>query len=187
MNNGATNTLKAIQGLLGVTQDGIFGPKSRAALESLITESQKPEPSVYSKTFTDFMPWIFDWEGRDYENDPDDPGGETKFGIDKRSHPNVDIRTLTESEAVAIYWNEWIEDGCLAFESPYAEVYFNCAVNMGLSRAKEFNTDAKGDSNKFLIAQENKYRSIARNNPKMGKYLQGWLNRTNSLRQRFSV
>lgn len=41
--NGDTNTLKAIQGLIGVSQDGIFGPASRAALEVLIQSSSKPE------------------------------------------------------------------------------------------------------------------------------------------------
>jgi hypothetical protein len=133
------------------------------------------------------MPWLLDWEGRSFENDPDDPGGATKFGIDQRSHPNVDIRTLTEPQAIAIYWKEWIEDGCLNLASPYAEVFFNCAVNMGMGRAKQFDADAKGDANKFLILQENKYRDIVRANPKMGKFLQGWLNRTNSLRKRFGI
>ena len=37
------------------------------------------------------------------EDDPDDPGGLTKYGIDQRSHPNVDIRNLTEEEAKDIY------------------------------------------------------------------------------------
>ena len=27
-----------------------------------------------------------------YVNDPKDPGGETNFGIAKRSHPDVDIK-----------------------------------------------------------------------------------------------
>jgi len=40
--NGETNTIKAIQGLLGVEQDGIFGSNSRAALEILIAEPIKP-------------------------------------------------------------------------------------------------------------------------------------------------
>ncbi len=31
-----------------------------------------------------------------YVNDPDDPGGETNFGIAKRSHPDVDIANLTK-------------------------------------------------------------------------------------------
>jgi hypothetical protein len=34
--NANTNTIKAIQGLLGVTQDGLWGPKTQAALDALI-------------------------------------------------------------------------------------------------------------------------------------------------------
>ena len=38
-----------------------------------------------------------------YVNDPDDPGGETNFGIAKRSHPDVDIANLTKDGAKEIY------------------------------------------------------------------------------------
>ena len=31
-----------------------------------------------------------------YVNDPKDPGGETNFGVAKRSHPDVDIKNLTK-------------------------------------------------------------------------------------------
>lgn len=43
--NDKTTTIQAIQGLLGVEQDGIFGPGSRAALESLIAASRLPVES----------------------------------------------------------------------------------------------------------------------------------------------
>jgi lysozyme family protein len=33
------------------------------------------------------------------ERDPDDPGGLTKFGIDQRSHPTVDINALRLEQA----------------------------------------------------------------------------------------
>ena len=38
-----------------------------------------------------------------YVNDPDDPGGETKYGISKRAHPDVDIASLTPESAAEIY------------------------------------------------------------------------------------
>lgn len=38
-----------------------------------------------------------------YVNDPDDPGGETKYGISKRSFPNEDIKQLTVDRAKYIY------------------------------------------------------------------------------------
>lgn len=44
-----------------------------------------------------------------YVNNAADPGGETKFGISKRSYPSVDIKALTRDAAKVIYlkdfWN----------------------------------------------------------------------------------
>ncbi len=39
----------------------------------------------------------------DYVNNPNDPGGETKWGISKRSYPNLNIRDLTREQAIALY------------------------------------------------------------------------------------
>ncbi len=44
-----------------------------------------------------------------YVNDPDDPGGETQWGISKRSYPMLDIRTLTRDSAIAIYRRDFWE------------------------------------------------------------------------------
>lgn len=38
-----------------------------------------------------------------YVNDPNDPGGETKYGISKRSYPHVDIKNLTKDDAKKIF------------------------------------------------------------------------------------
>jgi len=55
-----------------------------------------------------------DLEGNEnYTNDPDDPGGETKYGICKKYHPTVDIKNLTLSQAKQIYLEKyWIPAGC---------------------------------------------------------------------------
>lgn len=51
---------------------------------------------------------LMDIEGG-YVNRPEDPGGETKFGISKRSYPNEDIKNLTRERAYEIwqrdFWN----------------------------------------------------------------------------------
>ena len=44
-----------------------------------------------------------------YVNDPDDPGGETNFGISKRSYPHLNIKELTREDAVEIYQKDWWE------------------------------------------------------------------------------
>ena len=71
-----------------------------------------------------------------YSNDPQDPGGETNWGISKRSYPNVDIKNLTRLGAKVIYWSDFwrpihgdkLHDG-VAFQ------VFDFAVNSGISTA----------------------------------------------------
>lgn len=182
----ATDKIKTIQGILGVTADGKFGPRSRAALSLLVIQTDSAAVTAHSKAFTDFFPFLMEWEGEAFENDPDDPGGATKYGIDQRSHPEVNIRALTKDQAEEIYWREWLAAGCGGMPSPFAEVYFNCAVNMGLSRAQEFTAAAGQDPRKFLQLQEAKYRSLGASSTRQ-MFLKGWLNRTAALRKRFAV
>jgi len=42
-----------------------------------------------------------------YVHDPRDPGGETKWGISRRSYPELDIANLTREDAIAIYYRDW--------------------------------------------------------------------------------
>lgn len=44
-----------------------------------------------------------------YSNDPKDPGGETNWGISKRSYPTVNIAKLTKEEAIAIYKRDFYD------------------------------------------------------------------------------
>jgi lysozyme family protein len=75
-----------------------------------------------------------------YSNDPDDYGGETKFGIAKKYYPELDIKNLQLSQAKAIYkadyWDKLrldeIKEQDLAWE------LFDIAVNLHWSRAAKF-------------------------------------------------
>ncbi len=62
---------------------------------------------------------------------PDDPGGETKFGISKRRYPELDIPALTRAEAVAIYrrdfWNPSYEKIPV---QKIADKLFDASLNM---------------------------------------------------------
>lgn len=53
---------------------------------------------------------VLRWEGGEV-NDPDDPGGHTKYGISKARFPNVDISNLTKAGAMDLYrehyWNNF--------------------------------------------------------------------------------
>ena len=72
-----------------------------------------------------------------YVNDPDDPGGETKFGISKRSYPDLDIKNLTLDDAIDIYQKDfWEKPGYdQIIPKKVAAKVFDLAVNMGPGRA----------------------------------------------------
>lgn len=53
-------------------------------------------------SFEVFIERVLGLEGG-YVNNPADPGGETQWGIAKRSYPNIDIKALTRVEAIEIY------------------------------------------------------------------------------------
>lgn len=73
-----------------------------------------------------------------YVNHPDDPGGETKYGISKRAYPDVDIKGLTVEEAGEIYYKDyWCKVGCDDLPEPVALMVFDAAVNMGIRRASK--------------------------------------------------
>lgn len=67
-----------------------------------------------------------------YVNHPKDPGGETNFGIAKRSYPDLNIRTLTREDAVEIYRRDFWEKCKIELLPPALRlIVFDCAVNQG--------------------------------------------------------
>lgn len=148
--------------------------------------------------FLKFIPFILKWEteyNKDgsvaVERDPDDPGGTTKYGIDQRSHPKVNIEKLTKEQATAIYFDEWTKQGIERMATKLGECYFNCSVNCGLGRANKLRAQSK-DANTFIVAQEAYYRRLvafwaSEGKKRPDKYLAGWLNRTHALRSFLKV
>lgn len=71
-----------------------------------------------------------------YVNNPADPGGETKFGISKRSYPEVDIKNLTRNQAREIYQRDFWQRGEMdQFDGAIAFQVFDAAVNHGIETA----------------------------------------------------
>lgn len=72
-----------------------------------------------------------------YINDPDDPGGETKYGISARVYPDLDIKRLEMSDAIAIYRRDyWIAPKISCIDDPALAVkIFDLGVNIGTGHA----------------------------------------------------
>lgn len=121
-----------------------------------------------------------------YSNDPHDPGGETKFGISKRAYPKLDIKNLTLSDALSLYYTDyWYTAKSLEF--PLNVCVFDCAVNQGTKTAKQFLQASKGDWKLVLHQREQHYIAILngkfRNNPDREKFKKWWFKRLGNLRK----
>jgi lysozyme family protein len=67
---------------------------------------------------------------------PDDPGGETKFGISKRSYPDVNIAALTLDDAKAIYRRDyWRRVKADEIPEELRFIVFDAAVNAGVAQS----------------------------------------------------
>ena len=142
---------------------------------------------------------IFLHEGG-YAKNESDPGGETNFGISKRSYPEVDIENLTKGKAKEIYERDFwhplklylIDNANICLE------LFDFAVNAGPSRsvkmaqklagtkedgmlggitAKAINEFDGDFVRAFKHARVIYYESLARNNHNLKMFLKGWLRR----------
>lgn len=132
-----------------------------------------------------------------YVDDPDDPGGETNFGISKRAHPREDIKNMTKERAAAIYRSDyWDRCHCDALPPSLAMVTFDAAVNQGVGAAVRMLQKAvgttvdgvmgpmteaaaqamgSGDTALLKMAAERGYRYGQTKN--FDKYGRGWMRR----------
>jgi lysozyme family protein len=105
-------------------------------------------------------------------NDPNDAGGETKYGIAKAQYPNLDIKNLTEYEAVAIYHRDYwmrmrldeVRHNAVALEMFDTGVNLGCrmAVRIAQGALKLFKVDIVVDGlvGPNTIAAINNYRDV---------------------------
>jgi lysozyme family protein len=140
-----------------------------------------------------------------YTNDPNDPGGETKFGIAKSANPTLDITHLTWDQAKAVYYSHyWLNTKCDKMNGRVAALVFDSAVNNGSGTAAKFLQRAIGVTDDGAIGpgtlatltlkdpimvcnsvcdqRISYYNSIVANKPSQSVYLAGWLRRVSEMR-----
>lgn len=143
-----------------------------------------------------------------YVNDPSDRGGETKYGISKKSYPELDIASLTKEHAKEIYSQDyWIPiKGDLINDQSIANHVLDLKVNSGragvkvvqdtlFSMGKNIGVDGLigGQTilalnsvnpiefnNKLVEKRIDFYKNIVANDPLQYKFLNGWIKRASS-------
>lgn len=101
--------------------------------------------------FPTFIERVLSHEGG-YVFDKRDPGGETKWGISKRSYPALNIKALTRDQAVAIYRRDFWDAQQLG-KLPQAVAFqvFDAGVNHGIGNAVRWLQAAAGAAADGLI------------------------------------
>jgi len=113
-----------------------------------------------------------------YSNDPTDSGGETKYGVSKRSHPNIDIKNLTLHDAKMIAYQEyWDVAGCNELPYPVDIMMFDFAYNAGVNTAKKKWQESSNDKWEFLLERITYYIRVVKANPIQRKFFYGWITR----------
>jgi lysozyme family protein len=134
-----------------------------------------------------------------YANSPQDPGGETKYGICKRSYPSLDIKALKQADAIAIYRRDFWQRRYDEMPYQVAAKTFDMAVNMGIGQAHKLlqravGTDDDGIIGKMTIAAINAmsvgavldnitteqitfYKAVVNNKPTSSVFMAGWIHR----------
>lgn len=80
-----------------------------------------------------------------YVNHRDDPGGETQWGIAKRSYPHLNIRALTRRDAIDIYRRDfWARVRGDQLPSEFAFQALDAAINHGIGNAVRWMQRAAG-------------------------------------------
>ena len=162
--------------------------------------------NIMESSFESAIPIILKHEGG-YCWVEGDAGGETNFGISKRSYPSVDIKNLTSADASVIYKRDWWDRygyGRIGAQV-IATKTLDMAVNMGAEPAHKIvqqavnaigapPIDCDGDLGPQTLAavnaaatatllpaiqglQANHYRNIVLARPQDAKFLDNWLHR----------
>jgi lysozyme family protein len=144
-----------------------------------------------------------------YVNDPNDAGGETKWGVSKRSYPDLDIASLTQEDAAQIYQRDFWQPQpyCHIDDQRIANKVFDMSVNMGSHQAHVLLQRAVNGCGQKVVAdgvlgpltltavnlaspdalldelREHMgkfYYELAARRPSNQKFLNGWMNRANA-------
>lgn len=120
-------------------------------------------------------------------NPADTNGTPSKFGINAKANPDVDLGSLTKEGAAKIYkdryWNAIGGDTLAAKNPALAMIAFDTAVIAGTGKAKELLAKAGDDPARLVQLREEFQASLLRRDPaKFGKYERAWATRNAELR-----
>lgn len=147
--------------------------------------------------FNEMIQRVLHLEGGGKVNEHEPNGGISKYGINSKFNPEVDVRNLTEKQAIKIlrekYWEkiQWPGGGVSKMSQAVQFIALDTAVN-SQTYANQLLRDsykkAGGDVRKMpeimLEMREKRFESLVKEKPKKFEgQIEGWKNRMNALRE----
>lgn len=154
---------------------------------------------TYPELFSRCIKVILRNEGG-YVNHPNDPGGETNFGIAKKFYPEEDIKNMTKERATYLYYKDyWTPMNLKGLQNEELVLQvFDFGVNAGIKTSirmlqrlvgvtddgiiGKITTKVVNDQpielvDKFKMRRKIFYMNLAAKKPKLQVFLRGWLRR----------
>ena len=117
-----------------------------------------------------------------YVCNPNDPGGETNYGISKQEYPDLDIKNLTVANAMDIYQRDYWDAYSLdprAF--PYSIALLDSYVQHSPTHVQTWDQQCGDDYKALIQLRRVYYLTLIQKNPKERVFKNGWMNRLNDL------
>lgn len=168
--------------IIGGTKPDIELAKGR--YEGYLPESGGfgPNSIAGNGAFAPAMAKVFKYEGDAFVEKDGLSGAPSKFGINQKFNPDIDVKNLTKPQAEAIYKTRyWDAIGGDSLPAKTAEIAFDAAVNQGPAYAKQLIAQTGGDPVKMLQQRAQDYTKLVQDNPAQAKYLPSWMNRLTDL------
>ncbi|MBN1281871.1 MAG: hypothetical protein JW985_02780 [Alphaproteobacteria bacterium] len=146
---------------------------------------------------------VFRAEGG-YVDDPFDSGGETKYGVSKNNNPDIDVKNITRSDAENIAYQRYykkygidrLPDG---IRGDVFQVGWACGPGVAIKQlqsvlgvpktgiiddatinaSQNYSSDLRGQ---YLTKHRNYLIGITERNPTQRRFLNGWMNRVELIR-----
>ena len=131
------------------------------------------------------------WEGG-YVNDPQDPGGKTKYGVTERvwkawcreqGQAFTPIKDITYKQALAVYYEwYWLAARCDTLQPGVDRMVYDAAVNSGVAQSRKWLMRSIGGSDRDTIKKLHDYRmAFLRSLKGWKRFGKGWTNRVTDI------
>lgn len=166
------------------TVSGLSGPKAttapaapisaKPAASALVAQNGQLDPAAFFKSFV--LPHEGGWNARDLNGSP------TKFGINAKSNPDIDLQKLTPEGAGVVFSTKYFpQSGAAQLPPALAAVHADTSF-INPAKAHEFLAASGGDPSKYMDLRDAWMSNLTQKYPAAQKYAQAWSNRNADLR-----